>query len=136
MFAEICLALTVYWEARNQPVETQIAIAQVVMNRTDHENFPNTVCAVVQDGPHIFNFPLKNKCQFKWYCDGRPDDPKEAKSWDQSRSIARLILRIHPMQVVSLPGDTLYFHSHKWDAFPSKNYVEKIGDFQFYTEKY
>ena len=49
MIAEalVCLALNVYFEARNQPLTGQIAVTQVVMNRVESEYYPDDVCEVV-----------------------------------------------------------------------------------------
>ena len=71
-----CLAKNIYFEAKNQPLMGQLAVAIVVMNRVADHRFPNTVCEVVQQGPTLAwteNFPVKNKCQFSWYCDGKKD---------------------------------------------------------------
>ena len=35
-----CLALTIYFEARGEPVEGKLAVGYVVMNRTLHPQFP------------------------------------------------------------------------------------------------
>ena len=43
-----CLAKNIYFEARNQSVAGQIAVAQVVINRVNDDRFPNTICKVVQ----------------------------------------------------------------------------------------
>ena len=43
-----CLAENIYFEARNQSIPGQIAVALVVLNRVEHPNFPNTVCGVVK----------------------------------------------------------------------------------------
>ena len=45
----VCLAKNAYFEARNQSILSQIAVSQVVMNRVQHEDFPNTVCGVVYE---------------------------------------------------------------------------------------
>ena len=47
--AVFCLALNIYFEARNQPIIGQIGVAQGVLNRVDSEHYPNTVCEVVKD---------------------------------------------------------------------------------------
>ena len=54
MFAEavMCLALNMYWEAKNQSMIGQLAVGQVVMNRVEDSRFPNTVCEVVYQGQH------------------------------------------------------------------------------------
>ena len=36
----VCLAMNVYYEARNQSVEAQIAVSEVVMNRVADSRFP------------------------------------------------------------------------------------------------
>ena len=77
-----CLAKNMYWEARNQSVEGMIAVAYVTMNRVYDDRFPNTVCQVVYQGQHSKWFlethnkwhPLRDRCQFSWYCDGKADD--------------------------------------------------------------
>lgn len=43
-----CLATVIYLEARGESFEGQIAVAQVVINRSEHEDFPNEVCEVVR----------------------------------------------------------------------------------------
>jgi hypothetical protein len=64
--AIFCLALNVYFEARNEPVEGKVAVAQVVMNRKADPRFPDTICGVVYQGQKRKRdfFPIKNKCQF------------------------------------------------------------------------
>ncbi|MBE9552130.1 MAG: cell wall hydrolase, partial [Proteobacteria bacterium] len=42
-----CLSLNVYFEARGEPREGQVAVAHVVMNRVADDRFPGGVCAVV-----------------------------------------------------------------------------------------
>ena len=43
-----CLALNIYWEARNQSFIAQVAVAEVTMNRVYDDRFPDTVCGVVK----------------------------------------------------------------------------------------
>ena len=45
----VCLAKNAYFEARNQSVLSQIAVSQVVMNRVQSPDYPNTVCGVVYE---------------------------------------------------------------------------------------
>ena len=49
MFLEplACLAMAIYFEARGEPTVGQIAVAHVIMNRVESDDFPNTVCGVV-----------------------------------------------------------------------------------------
>ena len=87
----ICLALNVYHEAKNQSFIGQVAVAQVVMNRVKDTRYPNTVCDVVKQGATYKwkpDFPIKNRCQFSWYCDGKSDKPKEHQAWRTAMHIA------------------------------------------------
>ena len=97
--AFICLALITYHEAKNQSTVGQIATAQVVMNRVEDNRFPNTVCEVVKQGPTRPSwedpnkeYPIKHRCQFSWYCDGKSDVPKNEKAWRKAQDVAFLVL--------------------------------------------
>ena len=97
--AFICLALNTYHEAKNQSMVGQIATAQVVMNRVEDKRFPNTVCEVVKQGPTRPSwedpnkeYPIKHRCQFSWYCDGKSDVPKNEKAWRKAQEYAYLVL--------------------------------------------
>lgn len=41
------LARIVYWEARGESEEGQLAVANVVLNRVRHKAWPNTICGVI-----------------------------------------------------------------------------------------
>ena len=97
--AFICLALNTYHEAKNQSLVGQIATAQVVMNRVEDNRFPNTICEVVKQGPTRPSwedpkkeYPIKHRCQFSWYCDGKSDIPKNEKAWKKAQDYAYLVL--------------------------------------------
>ena len=57
----------------------KLAVANVTINRAADKNYPNTICGVVQEGIHYYNvnkdkhFPVRDRCQFSWYCDGYKD---------------------------------------------------------------
>ena len=77
--ALMCLALNIYFEARSEPIQGQIAIAEVTLNRVASANFPNDVCSVVlQDN--------NSGCQFSWWCDGKSDEPRENNSLRTSKA--------------------------------------------------
>ncbi len=63
-----CLATAIYFEARGEPEEGQLAVAQVVLNRVKNPAYPNTICGVVYQ-----NKTKRNRCQFSFACDGRSD---------------------------------------------------------------
>ena len=97
--AFICLALNTYHEAKNQSLVGQIATAQVVMNRVEDKRFPNTICEVVKQGQTRPSwedpkkeYPIKHRCQFSWYCDGKDDTPKNEKAWRKAQDVAFLVI--------------------------------------------
>ncbi|MBN4079545.1 cell wall hydrolase [Beggiatoa alba] len=73
-----CLALNVYFEARGEATEGQLAVAMVTMNRVKNRYYPNTVCGVVWQ-----------KRQFSWTHDGKSDRPRDVQAWDLAQKIAR-----------------------------------------------
>ena len=112
--AFICLALNTYHEAKNQSLVGQIATAQVVMNRVEDDRFPNTVCEVVKEGPTRPSwedpkkeYPIRHRCQFSWYCDGKPDIPKNEKAWEKAQDVAFLVL-YNKIQLDVTEGATHY----------------------------
>ena len=93
--AFICLALNTYHEAKNQSLVGQVATAQVVMNRVADSRYPNSVCEVVKQGPKYkgSDVPVRHKCQFSWFCDGKSDEPKrDSKEWRMAQEYARIVL--------------------------------------------
>ena len=93
--ALMCLALNTYHEAKNQSMIGQVATAQVVMNRVADSRYPNSVCEVVNQGPKYkgSDVPVRHKCQFSWFCDGKSDEPKrDSKEWFKAQDYARIVL--------------------------------------------
>ena len=93
--ALMCLALNTYHEAKNQSMIGQVATAQVVMNRVADSRYPNSVCEVVKQGPKYkgSDVPVRHKCQFSWFCDGKSDEPKrDSKEWRMAQEYARIVL--------------------------------------------
>lgn len=84
---ERCLAQAVYFEARSEPLEGQLAVAQVVLNRVESAYWPDSICEVVFENDH-----RRHKCQFSFACDGLPDEPKNPRSWDTAKMISAVAL--------------------------------------------
>ncbi len=78
-----CLAEAIYFEARSEPEEGQAAVAQVVLNRVRHENYPDSVCGVVYQNSRRFL-----ACQFTFACEGRSLRITEAEPWRVAVQIA------------------------------------------------
>ena len=45
-----CLAAGIYFEARGESVEGQLAVARVILNRVNAPNYPDSICGVVYEG--------------------------------------------------------------------------------------
>ena len=73
-----CLALNVYFEARGEAAEGQLAVAMVTMNRVKSRHYPDSVCRVVWQ-----------RKQFSWTHDGKSDRPTDAHAWKLAKKIAR-----------------------------------------------
>lgn len=132
--ALVCLALNVYHEARDQPFIGQVAVAQVVMNRVRDPRYPDTPCEVVKQGPTYSwaeDFPVKNRCQFSWYCDGKSDKAKDVDAWSQAMVIAHGVYNGNLDDFVE--GATHYhavYVQPEWAK--TKTPVVRISDHVFY----
>ena len=131
--ATLCLALNIYFEAQNQPVDGQIAVSQVVMNRVHDERFPNSVCDVIKQGVHSkkTGLPLRWKCHFSWYCDGISDKVTYIDSFRWAYVVAEHVITGQSGDLVD--GATHYHAtcvSPDWKIQKTK--VTQIGDHIFY----
>ena len=87
-----CLAKNIYFEARGENRTGQYAVGLVTLNRLKSKRFPNTICKVVKQARYWNNNPVRNKCHFSWYCDGKSDRPKDKRAWDTALDIAHFLL--------------------------------------------
>ena len=85
---EGCMAAALYFEARGESEEGQLAVAQVILNRVDANAYPDTVCEVVWQNSH-----RRNACQFSFTCDGKADRPSEKRRWASIVRLARNIMQ-------------------------------------------
>ena len=136
MIAEaiMCLALNVYHEARDQPFIGQVAVAQVVMNRVYDDRYPDHPCEVVFQGPTYSwkpDFPVRHRCQFSWYCDGKSDNVYDEDAYRQALTIAHGVYYDDLDDFVE--GATHYHATYvlpEWAE--SKTPVVQIGQHMFY----
>ncbi len=80
---ERCLAEGVYFESRGEPVNGQIAVAQVIVNRAFSGHYPSTVCGVVYQNAH-----RHLACQFTFACDRHPDVIRDQAAWRRATAVA------------------------------------------------
>ncbi len=82
-----CLSEALYFEARGESVKGIFAVAEVILNRVDSGNYPDTVCDVVYQGTGRLY-----ECQFTYSCDGRKETITEPDAYRRVAKIARLML--------------------------------------------
>lgn len=121
-----CLADAIYYEAGNEPVEGQRAVAQVVLNRVRHPAYPNSVCGVVYQGA-----ALRTGCQFSFVCDGSLARARAPVGYAGARAVAETALAGY---VYAPVGWATHYHADYvvpyWAAGLTK--VATIGAHIFY----
>ena len=126
-----CLALAVYFEARGEPLAGQVAVANTIINRVDDDRHPDNVCDVVKEGPkHPSGHPRRHRCQFSFWCDGKPERITDKDAWETAEQVARHVLS-NSLDISQ--GATFYHADH---VSPQWRYTmrvtTKIGRHVFY----
>jgi N-acetylmuramoyl-L-alanine amidase len=139
-----CLALNVYHEARNDNLAGKTAVSDVVFNRMLDARYPGSICGVVQQAKlsqwHLKRgnkVPLRNMCQFSWYCDGLVDEPRKGKAWDEAQHIAHNFLKHGEYRGIT-EGATHYhatYVSPNWATSRGMHMIGRIGEHIFYRWK-
>jgi len=134
-----CLALNIYHESRSDNLAGQYAVADVVLNRVENKRYPNTVCDVVYQGKMKPSWkdpekmiPIRNMCQFSWYCDGKDDTPHELEAWAQAQYVAYSILKEEHYRGIT-EGATHYHTTYVAPSWNKHFYsVGRIGAHVFF----
>ena len=93
-----CLAGAVYFESRGEPLDGQLAVAQVIVNRSESRQFPSSYCGVVYQ-----------RSQFSFVRGGAmPRIKTGSTAWKRAKAIARIA---HQGLWDSEAHDALYFHA-------------------------
>lgn len=137
-----CLAKNMYFEARSEGIAGVVATTQVVYNRVNSEEYPNTICEVIEQAK-ISQWwlkekgivkPIKNKCQFSWFCDGYSDEPKDDKTYSELFELAEQFINGEHEGMIDITGGALWYHADyvhpRW-----ANHLEvttKVGRHIFY----
>jgi N-acetylmuramoyl-L-alanine amidase len=116
-----CIAVAVYFEARGESLEGQLAVARVIMNRAASGRYPPSWCATV-----------KQPWQFSFVRGGRfPAVDESSAAWARAQGVTRLAIN---NIVASLDTDVLWYHADyvapSWGRRLSR--VQKIGTHIFY----
>ena len=123
-----CLAQAVYFEARSEPIDGQLAVAQVVLNRVKSPYYPDTICGVV-----FQNENMRHRCQFSFACDGLSDNPYEADAWNLAERIAYIALSGRWKDITK---DATHYHAVYVNPSWANNLVEtgQHGSHIFYRD--
>jgi spore germination cell wall hydrolase CwlJ-like protein len=122
-----CLAEAVYFEARGESLDGQLAVAQVILNRVADKRFAKSICGVVQErspGP-------SRACQFSFVCDTRSDVPTPSQAWNVAQAVAMVALN---EATPDISDRALFFHATrvnpKWRH--RMQYTRTVGTHAFY----
>ena len=114
-----CLAVAVYYESKGEPLEGQLAVAQVILNRRDSGRFASSICGVVYQ-----------RGQFSFTWDKRPDRPANSEMWRTAQAIAVIAATDDWREIVP---DATHFHARRvspgWHRLQR---VSAVGNHVFY----
>jgi spore germination cell wall hydrolase CwlJ-like protein len=136
-----CLATNMYFEARGESLDGKKAVAFVTLNRVESEQFPNDICSVVYQAQYSSWWkenknrlvPIRHKCQFSWYCDGKSDSIRNTIEYENLYRLAsEVILGKHEDNT----GGAEYYHADhvKPDWRLAFNKTTKIDSHIFYRK--
>lgn len=116
-----CLAGAVYFESRGEPLAGQLAVAQVVINRSEDRRWPASYCGVVYQ-----------RAQFSFVRGGQmPRINTSSAAWSRAKAVARIA---HEGLWESEAADAVYFHANyvrpRWSR--SKTRLTQIDTHVFY----
>ena len=132
-----CLAANMYFEARGEAQNGQVAIAMVTLNRVQSGMFPESVCGVVKQ-------KARATCQFSWWCNAklRAKALRQAYAdWDTYEEVRDLAIHVY-LNYNELHDETdgaLFYHAHyvPQRKLGVKNLLQtaQIGQHVFYRTK-
>lgn len=114
-----CLAAAVYYESKGEPLSGQLAVAHVIINRTESGRFPKSVCSVV-----------KQAGQFSFVHAGAlPAEPRTSSAYRTAVAVAEVAMNDDWDSSV---GDALYFHARRVSPSWRMTRIASIGNHVFY----
>lgn len=113
-----CLAGAVYFEAKGEPLSGQLAVANVIINRTNSGRFPHSICGVV-----------KQPGQFSFIRGGAIPAIRSAAQYHTAMAIAQIAMDKEWDNPT--PG-ALYFHARRVSPGWGRPRVATIGNHVFF----
>ena len=121
-----CIAQNVYFEARSESELGMRAVAWVTMNRVNNSKYPTTACQVVrQANLDESNNPIRHKCQFSWYCDGKSDKIENQAMWVKSILVAADVIANYGVYPDPTGGSVMY-HANYVRPFLTTDYERVV----------
>ena len=130
-----CLVEALYHETRSESFIGMLSVANVILTRKESSNFPNTICKVVHQGKYWKGNPIKDKCHFSYWCDGRPERFTDMAGLIKSINVAEMSLK--GIQVRQTVGSTHYHASYvtpRWASNPHFKSLGQVGTHIFYLD--
>lgn len=134
--AALCLAFTIYFEARSDTVKSRTAIAEVVMDRANNDQ--KNICKVVYK-KHAFGWVESNNKNSNYYLRkvNSHKGPKNKLAWEESKKLAEAVIRGKYKR--ALPRKANHFYNPKIDPRPkwatNNRYVATIESHKYYFIK-
>jgi N-acetylmuramoyl-L-alanine amidase len=113
-----CMAGAIYFEAKGEPLSGQLAVAEVILNRTKSGNFPKSVCSVVTQ-----------RGQFSFVRGGQVPSVPSNRQYRTAVAVARVALAD---SWDSPASDAMYFHARRVTPGWHRQQVASIGNHIFY----
>ena len=120
-----CLVEALYHEARSESFIGMLSVANVILTRKESSNFPDTICKVVYQGKYWKGNPIKDKCHFSYWCDGRPERFTDMEGLIKSINVAEMSL--NGIQIKQTVGATHYHASYVTPRWASNSYFKSLG---------
>ncbi len=117
-----CLATAVYYESKGEPLEGQLAVAQVILNRVESGRFAPSICGVVYQ-----------RGQFSFTWDGRSDRPAESAMWRTAQAIAVVAATDNWREIV--PNATHFHAARVAPGWGRLKRVAAVGNHVFYAAR-
>ena len=130
-----CLVEALYHEARSESLLGMLSVANVILTRKESSTFPNTICKVVHQGKYWKDNPVRDKCHFSYWCDGRPERFTDIAGLIKSINVAEMSLK--GIQVRQTVGSTHYHASYvtpRWASNPHFKSLGQLGNHIFYID--
>ena len=130
-----CLVEAIYFEGRSEKVLAQLAIANVILERVRLRNYPNTVCKVVRQGKYYKSNPIRNKCAFSYWCDGKSERMYNKRAKETAIKVAAMAMK---GMLVETTLEATHYHTRAVSPYWSRHerliYLGSLGSHLFYTE--